>query len=72
MFLFAPNYFTLFAGPYITLILMRSESELQILEFLDPKNIRSYAVRYRGLLMQSDIEKSDGTNSDLRIRRPNI
>ena len=41
---------------------MRSDSELQIVTFRSEKRI--------GLLMQSDVEKSDGIKSDLRIRWP--
>ena len=41
---------------------MRSDSELQIIIFRSEKRI--------GLLMQSDIAKSDGIKSDLRTRWP--
>ena len=47
----------------LRLILMRSDSELRIFTFRSEKRI--------GRLMQSDVAKSDGTKSDLRIRWPN-
>ena len=44
------------------LVLMRSDSELQIFTFRSEKRI--------GLLVQSDVAESDGIKSDLRIRWP--
>ena len=46
----------------LRLILMPSDSEIQTLIFRSEKRI--------GLIMQSDIAESDGTESDLRIRWP--
>ena len=46
----------------LRLIIMRSDSELLIFVFRCEKRM--------GLLMQSDLSKSDGMKSDLRIRWP--
>ena len=58
-------FYFLFSDPIIVglrLILMRSDSELQIFTLRSEKSI--------GLLMQSDIAKSHGMKSYLSIRWP--